>query len=194
MINLTSRKEAKSLGLKKFFTGRPCKNGHISEKYTSNGQCCTCRHNLNTSEKALQYAKDYRDKNYEKVNNWIKTYRKENPEIVSATAKKYREKNIDVKRRLHSKRRAMKKNATVAWADSARMNEIFKQRIVLDKEIGVLHNTDHIVPLQHPLVCGLHNEFNLQNIPAVENFSKGNRYWPDMPDDIQEALKFYYHE
>ena len=40
---------------------------------------------------------------------------------------------------------------------------------------------DHIVPLQSNIVCGLHNEFNLQVITKSANSSKRNYYWPDMP-------------
>jgi hypothetical protein len=31
------------------------------------------------------------------------------------------------------------------------------------------------IPLQHPLVCGLHVDYNMQVIPWIENRRKGNR-------------------
>ena len=37
-----SRKEARRQGLARFFTGRPCKHGHVSQRLTSNGRCCEC--------------------------------------------------------------------------------------------------------------------------------------------------------
>jgi hypothetical protein len=39
---------------------------------------------------------------------------------------------------------------------------------------------DHIVPLVHPRVCGLHCEHNLAVITETENLAKSNHYWPDM--------------
>ena len=49
------------------------------------------------------------------------------------------------------------------------------------KATGIVWHVDHIVPLQSPIVCGLHAETNLQVIPGVMNVGKGNRFWPDMP-------------
>ena len=37
-----SRAEAKALGLKRFFTGEPCSEGHVVERYVSIGRCVTC--------------------------------------------------------------------------------------------------------------------------------------------------------
>jgi hypothetical protein len=38
-----TRKRATLLGLKRFFTGEPCRNGHISERYNKpGGQCVEC--------------------------------------------------------------------------------------------------------------------------------------------------------
>lgn len=47
------------------------------------------------------------------------------------------------------------------------------------KEYGM--EVDHIVPLKHPLVCGLHVWHNLQLLDRNLNRSKRNLAWPDMP-------------
>lgn len=44
------RKEAMSLGLNTFTTGRPCVNGHLAFRYTSSGSCSEC---INGSPKKL---------------------------------------------------------------------------------------------------------------------------------------------
>ena len=42
MPEVISRKDARDRGLKRYFTGRPCKYGHIAERFTSNGSCVEC--------------------------------------------------------------------------------------------------------------------------------------------------------
>lgn len=37
-----TRKEAKDRNLTRYFTGKPCKNGHASERNVQNGVCSTC--------------------------------------------------------------------------------------------------------------------------------------------------------
>ena len=39
---MISRAEAQALGLKKFFTGQPCRRGHVAERYTNGGACVEC--------------------------------------------------------------------------------------------------------------------------------------------------------
>lgn len=41
-MEIISRKEAKSLGLKNYFTGLPCKRGHFSERFVSCFGCKAC--------------------------------------------------------------------------------------------------------------------------------------------------------
>jgi hypothetical protein len=40
-MEIISKKEAKDLGLNRYFTGKPCKHGHLSERYMCNG-CVSC--------------------------------------------------------------------------------------------------------------------------------------------------------
>lgn len=39
---IVSRKEARALGLKRYFTGKPCPHGHTAERFTSKSTCCEC--------------------------------------------------------------------------------------------------------------------------------------------------------
>lgn len=41
-MELISRKEASEKGLTRFFTGKPCKRGHIAERSTTGGMCKDC--------------------------------------------------------------------------------------------------------------------------------------------------------
>lgn len=79
------------------------------------------------------------------------------------------------------------RRATPPWADLAAIRAVWAESRRLTAATGVQHSVDHVVPLVHPLVCGLHWHGNLAARPLVENIAKGNRWWPDMPGE-QEAL------
>ena len=38
-----TREAAKNLGLKRYFTGLPCRNGHVAERWTLGGHCVDCQ-------------------------------------------------------------------------------------------------------------------------------------------------------
>lgn len=78
------------------------------------------------------------------------------------------------------KRRTALQAATPQWASKAKIKEIYKSARAISLATGLDHHVDHAVPLQSDLVCGLHNEFNLQVMPAGPNLSKHNKHWPDM--------------
>jgi hypothetical protein len=42
MPAIISREDARDKGLKRFFTGEPCKRDHIAERFTANGGCVRC--------------------------------------------------------------------------------------------------------------------------------------------------------
>ena len=41
-MNIISREQALQEGRARYFTGRPCKRGHLSERYVSNSACVAC--------------------------------------------------------------------------------------------------------------------------------------------------------
>ena len=41
-MEIITRKQAFALARTRFYTGRPCKNGHNCERYTSTGGCAKC--------------------------------------------------------------------------------------------------------------------------------------------------------
>jgi len=80
-----------------------------------------------------------------------------------------------------AKRRAMKKKATSVWANQRYIKDLYANAAeanAIFEAVGVKPNfeIDHIVPLQHSKVCGLHVEHNLQVLPSHENRTKSNKF------------------
>lgn len=85
--------------------------------------------------------------------------------------------SLQARRRVTGDRRPQ---AAPTWGDSRAILRLFLWARELSDQTGVPHDVGHIVPLVHPLVCGLHWEGNLQVVPAEDNRAKGNRQWPGM--------------
>jgi hypothetical protein len=41
-VQPSARERAKARGENRYWTGKPCKHGHIAQRYTRNGACCEC--------------------------------------------------------------------------------------------------------------------------------------------------------
>lgn len=85
-------------------------------------------------------------------------------------------------------RRQSEARATPPWADKAAIRAKFRERDLLKKATGELYEVDHIVPLLHPLVCGLHVHWNMRVLHWTENSRKGNLHWPDMWNEQLELI------
>lgn len=55
-----TRKEALENKLIKYYTGVPCKHGHVAERSTSTGTCVECRRVWQQSKQGQNYMKEYR--------------------------------------------------------------------------------------------------------------------------------------
>ncbi len=86
------------------------------------------------------------------------------------------------------RRNAKKLHATPSWANLDAMRQIYERCAQVTRETGVIHQVDHIVPLQSKHVCGLHVEANLQVLPRADNAKKSNRWWPNCPDHVLARL------
>lgn len=81
MPQIISRAEAKALGLKRYFTGNPCKHGHVAIRLVA-GDCIECRRRISSAfskraRKTNKYRKYHRD--------WMRGYyhkNKKNPEYL----------------------------------------------------------------------------------------------------------------
>ncbi len=119
------------------------------------------------------YKKVYYQENKEKLSLYGKQYREVNKVKISLLNKeygsRYRQEHKAEHKAKNAKYRASKFNATPNWANLITIKEIYRT-------CPEGYHVDHIIPLQHTLVCGLHCEFNLQHLPARENLSKGNKF------------------
>ena len=61
-------------------------------------------------------------------------------------------------------------------ADKDKIKEFYIKAKKLTTETGIKHEVDHIIPSNHPLVCGLHVETNLQVITESANIIKNNKF------------------
>jgi mannose-6-phosphate isomerase-like protein (cupin superfamily) len=48
--DIISKEDAKLIGQKWYFTGEPCKNGHVDKRYVNTGVCYVCKRNLNRKQ------------------------------------------------------------------------------------------------------------------------------------------------
>lgn len=92
-MKIITRAEAKAKGLAHYYPGSTCKNGHIDQRRTDNGQCMQCRHDSywQNRDDFLAGCKEryWRDPN--KVCARVRKHRRENrPLDNAARRKKYR--------------------------------------------------------------------------------------------------------
>lgn len=69
--------------------------------------------------------------------------------------------------------------ATPPWFNSTAVRAIYQEAARRTAATGIKHVVDHEIPLQHPLVCGLHWHANLQVLTYKQNEAKGNKWQPD---------------
>jgi hypothetical protein len=120
-MKIISKSEAKELGLKRYFTGKPCKHGHIAERKVSKSTCVECsrlvyhtnkdhysekaklryqdnRERISKKNKAnraerSEYQRKYIEDNRQSLLNKRRKYTEENREVIREQRRRYRKKS-----------------------------------------------------------------------------------------------------
>jgi hypothetical protein len=110
-----------------------------------------------------------------------KAYRSVNGDAIALRVKVWSDSNRPKLNATEAKRREAQVRGTPSWANMDAIQSIYEIAAEMRAGTGIPYEVDHAIPITSPLVCGLHCEANLQIITALDNRSKGNRHWPDMP-------------
>ena len=166
-MNIIRRKDALTKGLLRYYTGKPCKRGHITERRIDGGCiiCCKTRQQ-NNLDKCAAASRKWRGNNPGKQSAMSKRWDDNNPGNKSARRQKYNTSKI---------------HRTPVWMT---MDELERIKIVyeiaanMSKLDGIQYDVDHIIPLRgrNKSVSGLHILSNLQIITHQKNMEKGNIY------------------
>ena len=192
-----TRKEAQDLGAKYYFTGEPCKYGHIAPRKTK-GSCVECLKVewQEAAEKRADYFREYnkREDVKERKNDWYEAHKEQ---VIQAAAtrplevkrvyqKAWKERNTVWVRADTNARRRKHREATPLWLtreQKGQIRELYKIAITMTKTTGEQYVVDHIIPLRSEVVCGLHVPWNLRVIPRQENLLKSNKLIDSHPNN-----------
>ena len=155
IMKLISRQDAIDKKLTRYFTGEPCKHGHVAERLLSNRTCIDCQ--------------------LPRKREW--NHRPGIKETSIARANAYDKANPAAKLARTRKRQASQLQRTPAWDPHAHLIVAkYQLAAMLTQASGIEHHVDHIIPLQGRKVSGLHVFSNLRVIPGSDNVKKSNKF------------------
>lgn len=176
-LRIIGRKEALNAGLPHYFTGKPCKSGHVAPRYARNGTCHECRRIAALSR---HYANpEYSAEKSKRFHQRNPDYADRNRERINAVSRDYIKRNRAKYNMYSAERRARLRQAIPPWfsdADRAEIAKQYKAARVLTEKTGIPHEVDHIAPLAGKNICGLHVAKNLRIVPAAVNKRKSNTF------------------
>lgn len=179
-MKIMTRKEAIASNLKRYFTGKPCPFGHVSERRIT-GACGDCAriakrawNQVNTdAQKASKAASQKR--NRESANERNRRYAATHREQLGAKAAAWSAANPGRRAAIRMGYIAARMQRTPAWADLDAIAGMFELCAIF-RSVGLDLHVDHVVPLQGKKVSGLHVPENLQLLHSSSNRSKLNHF------------------
>ena len=175
---MKTRKQAQADGDVTYTGGRACKRCESVVRYTSTGQCVACHaewvKNYSPAKRREQARNRYA-KNAAKYKRRMREWRQNNLDKARQAVARWASANASRLSLAAAQRHRRVRHAAPPWVDKRSLEAVYRAARKMTKRSGIKHHVDHIIPLKHELVCGLHVPWNLQILTASENSRKKNR-------------------
>ena len=178
-MDLISRDEARHLSMQFYFTGIPCKRGHVCPRYVSSGICRRCK----ATRRVWKGAEIGTDE-YDQGVALYERRRRAATGLGSIQSKR--------QRALGTARYQILRARTPPWLTSDERREL--KQFGMNKQAGMV--TDHRVPLL-PTRCeigGIHTIENMQYLTVKRNCVKANRVEGDLAEHVQQGRAVWSHD
>jgi len=166
-MEIIGREAAKAAGLTRYFTGKPCKSGHMEPRLVSSGDCAQCkkRHAAKLYRNNLEARKINRKKQYDN-----------NKEIELTRAKIYKHNNPDKFKAYNHARKARKLQVGGRYTAEDIANLLKNQDglcVCCKTDIRENYTVDHIIPISDTTHSS-NDPWNIQLLCGPCNMSKNN--------------------
>lgn len=201
----SSRAEAKAVGSSRYFTGLPCKHGHVSPRLTSGGNCIACWNawQKDNRDKVTGYKRSWEAANPEKRDACTRRWQRNNPDRVRAAQLKFKRANVEAlnktrrefyaqnpeigrkKSRLFREENREKANASArkwAAANVEKVRAFTRNRRARKQAAEGKHTPDDIAALRAKqrdrcAACGT-NLMGKGHVDHIVALSRGGSNWP----------------
>lgn len=172
---VVTREQAKATGQTRFFTGKPCKHGHLSQRTTCNGGCIQCNAIMTQALYRVE-GPEKRQRRLTTTLAWIADRKEERlaygREYAKANKEKYRARKIANRELLNAQaREARKRNPEQANARAARYAKTPKGR--LNSAAGAMR--------RYARLLGAEGTYDAQDVRRIGDLQNWKCHWCGKP-------------
>ncbi len=162
---IITRAEAIAQGLDRYYTGKPCKYGHVDQRYLSNGECVECQQERNNKKTERRRTDaQYREQLNKHRREWAADRKASDPAYLGA----HRE---DVA--ADQWRKATGGTMHAGYDNERETLQEFYAKCPEGWQV------DHSIPKKSAACVGLHTLANLSYVDKRTNIKKGKQFDPD---------------
>jgi 5-methylcytosine-specific restriction endonuclease McrA len=162
-VNILKRADAISLGLKQYFTGKPCPRGHVANRYVNGKGCIEC-----SAAFRLRWAKENPDKaSLQKKRQYVK-HKKEIKHRRAAYRQANREKISERKRESYQQNRAHVLESVRRYAANNREALRLKNKRWRENNRDLVATIDRLKRCRRKGAIGAHTADDIRDIAKLQ--------------------------